>query len=152
MKAKFCTNLGLPRVTAHTAQHYASEEMTNAPLSEYRCPVGIPTCRSFRQLAIVFKVALAARLYCEIHLLYFSSGLDIGYCVMLSIMRADAKVFVNELVEQMYGDVDRIETQIVLNQQEDPLIVPVLLSIQKKMREFLRLVEEESVNLEEAAS
>ena len=71
---------------------------------------------------------------------------------MLSIMRADAKVFVNELVEQMYGDVDRIETQIVFNQQEDPLIVPVLLSIQKKMREFLRLVEEESVNLEEAAS
>lgn len=71
---------------------------------------------------------------------------------MLSIMRADAKVFVNELVEQMYGDVDRIETQIVLNQQEDPLIVPVLLSIQKKMREFLRLVEEESVNLEETAS
>jgi hypothetical protein len=71
---------------------------------------------------------------------------------MLSIMRADSKVFVNELVEQMYGDVDRIETQIVLNQQEDPLIVPVLLSIQKKMREFLRLVEEESVNLEEAAS
>ena len=71
---------------------------------------------------------------------------------MLSIMRADAKVFVNELVEQMYGDVDRIETQIVLNQQEDPLIVPVLLSIQKKMREFLRLVEEKSVNLEEAAS
>jgi hypothetical protein len=71
---------------------------------------------------------------------------------MLSIMRADAKVFVNELVEQMYGDVDRIETQIVLNQQEDRLIVPVLLSIQKKMREFLRLVEEESVNLEEAAS
>jgi hypothetical protein len=67
-------------------------------------------------------------------------------------MRADAKVFVNELVEQMYGDVDRIETQIVLHQQEDPLIVPVLLSIQKKMREFLRLVEEESVNLEEAAS
>jgi hypothetical protein len=71
---------------------------------------------------------------------------------MLSIMRADSKVFVNELVEQMYGDVDRIETQIVLNQQEDPLIVPVLLSIQKKMREFLRLVEEKSVNLEEAAS
>lgn len=71
---------------------------------------------------------------------------------MLSIMRADAKVFVNELVEQMYGGVDRIETQIVLNQQENPLIVPVLLSIQKKMREFLRLVEEESVNLEEAAS
>jgi hypothetical protein len=71
---------------------------------------------------------------------------------MLSIMRADAKIFVNELVEQMYGDVDRIETQIVLNQQEDPLIVPVLLSIQKKMREFLRLVEEESVILEEAAS
>jgi hypothetical protein len=71
---------------------------------------------------------------------------------MLSNMRADAKVFVNELVEQMYGDVDRIEIQIVLNRQEDPLIVPVLLSIQKKMREFLRLVEEESVNLEEAAS
>jgi hypothetical protein len=71
---------------------------------------------------------------------------------MLSIMRADAKIFVNELVEQMYGDVDRIETQIVMNQQEDPLIVPVLLSIQKKMREFLRLVEEEAVNLEEAAS
>jgi hypothetical protein len=71
---------------------------------------------------------------------------------MLSIMRADAKIFVNELVEQMYGDVDRIETQIVLNQQEDPLIVPVLLSIQKKMREFLRLVEEESVILEETAS
>jgi hypothetical protein len=40
----------------------------------------------------------------------------------------------------------------VLNQQEDPLIVPVLLSIQKKMREFLRLVEGESVNLEDAAS
>ena len=67
---------------------------------------------------------------------------------MLSIMRADAKIFVNELVEQMYVDIDRIETQIVQNQQEDPLIVPVLLSIQKKMREFLRLVEEESVNLE----
>jgi hypothetical protein len=67
-------------------------------------------------------------------------------------MRADAKIFVSELVDQMYGDVDRIETQIVLNQQEDPLIVPVLLSIQNKMREFLRLVEEESVNLEEATS
>ena len=71
---------------------------------------------------------------------------------MLTIMRTEAKIFVNELVEQMYGDVDRIETQIVLNQQEDPLIVPVLLSIQNKMREFLRLVEEEAVNLEEVAS
>ena len=81
-----------------------------------------------------------------------SSVPDITWCIMLTIMRADAKIFVNELVEQMYGDVDRIETQIVLNQQEDPLIVPDLLSIQNKMREFHRLVEEEAVNLEEVAS
>jgi hypothetical protein len=49
----------------------------------------------------------------------------------------------------MYGDIDRLETQIVLNQQEDPLVVPPLLSIQNKLREFLRLVEEESETLEE---
>jgi hypothetical protein len=36
MEAKFWTNLGLRQVTAHTAQHYASDGMTNAPRSEYR--------------------------------------------------------------------------------------------------------------------
>lgn len=71
---------------------------------------------------------------------------------MLVAMRSDAQVFVKSLVEQMYGDIDRLETQIVLNQQDDPLVVPPLLSIQNKLREFLRLVEEESVTLEEPPS
>lgn len=68
---------------------------------------------------------------------------------MLVAMRSDAQTFVKTLVEQMYEDIDRLETQIVRNQQEDPLVVPPLLSIQNKLREFLRLVEEESVTLEE---
>jgi hypothetical protein len=68
---------------------------------------------------------------------------------MLVAMRSDAQNFVKSLVEQIYGDIDRLETQIVLNQQEEPLVVPPLLSIQNKLREFLRLVEEESVTLEE---
>jgi hypothetical protein len=68
---------------------------------------------------------------------------------MLIAMRLDAQKFVKTLVEQLYGDIDLLETQIVLNQQEDPLVVPSLLSIQTKLREFLRLVEEESETLEE---
>ena len=56
---------------------------------------------------------------------------------MLVAMRSDAQTFVKTLVEHMYGDIDRLETQIVLNQQEDPLVVPPLLSIQNKLREFL---------------
>lgn len=62
-------------------------------------------------------------------------------------MRTDAKALVTGLIEQMYENVDRLETQIVQNQQEDPVVVPTLLSIQAKMREFLRLAEEESENL-----
>jgi hypothetical protein len=69
--------------------------------------------------------------------------------ITLVAMRSDAQTFVKSLMAQMYGDVDRIETHIVLNQQEDPLVVPSLLSIQNKLRELLRLVEEESVTLEE---
>jgi hypothetical protein len=68
---------------------------------------------------------------------------------ILATMRTDAQIFVKTLVEQIYGDIDRLETQIMLNQQEDPLVVPPLLSIQNKLREFLRLVEEESETLEE---
>ena len=59
---------------------------------------------------------------------------------MLVAVRSDAQTFVKTLVEQMYEDMDRLETQIVRNQQEDPLVVPPLLSIQNKLREFLRLV------------
>jgi hypothetical protein len=141
----------MPSGHTHITEQSVSDRMTESPRSEYRGPAGIVTCKNWRYLAIVFR-----GVWCPFTLrhipLQCSSGPDIGWCIMLSIMRADAKIFVNELVEQMYGDVDRIETQIVMNQQEDPLIVPVLLSIQKKMREFLRLVEEEAVNLEEAAS
>lgn len=67
-------------------------------------------------------------------------------------MRSDAKALVTELIEQMYGDIDRLETQIVQNQQEDPLVVPALLSIQTRMREFLRLAEEESEKLNDIVS
>jgi hypothetical protein len=83
--------------------------------------------------------------------LQFSTGRIAIQRIKLVAMRSDAQTFVKALVEQMYGDIDRLETQIVLNQQEDPLVVPPLLSIQNKLRELLRLVEEESVTLEEPA-
>jgi hypothetical protein len=67
-------------------------------------------------------------------------------------MRSDAKALVTELIEQMYGDIDRLETQIVQNQQEDPLVVPALLSVQTHLREFLRLAEEESEKLNDIVS
>jgi hypothetical protein len=85
----------------------------------------------------------------QILFLQFSIGWITLQRNILATMRSDAQTFVKTLVEQMYGDIDRLETQIVLNQQEDPLVVPPLLSIQNKLREFLRLVEEESVTLEE---
>jgi hypothetical protein len=83
--------------------------------------------------------------------LQFSTGRIAIQRIKLVAMRSDTQTFVKALVEQMYGDIDRLETQIVLNQQEDPLVIPPLLSIQNKLREFLRLVEEESVTLEEPA-
>jgi hypothetical protein len=76
-------------------------------------------------------------------------GWIVIYHNMLVAMRSDARSFVTTLVEQTYGDIDRLETQIGLNQQEDLLVIPHLLSIPIKLREFLRLVDEESVALEE---
>ena len=43
---------------------------------------------------------------------------------MLDAMRSDAQAFLKTLVEQVYEDIDRLETQIVLNQQDDPWVVP----------------------------
>jgi hypothetical protein len=68
---------------------------------------------------------------------------------MLVEMRPNARTFVATLVEKLYGDIDLLETQIALSQQEEPLIVTHLLSIQIKLRECLRLAEEESLALEE---
>lgn len=64
-------------------------------------------------------------------------------------MRPNARSVVATLVEQLYGDIDLLETQIALSQQEEPLVVPHLMSIQIKLRECLRMAEEESVALEE---
>ena len=67
-------------------------------------------------------------------------------------MRSDAQAVVKVLIEQLYGNIDTIESQIVLNQQEDALVVPPLLSIQTVLRELLRVAEQESVALEESDS
>jgi len=56
-------------------------------------------------------------------------------------MRAEAKQLINLIIEDLYQNVDRLETEIVLNQQEHPHIVPHLVSIQQSLRQSLRLAE-----------
>jgi len=56
-------------------------------------------------------------------------------------MRAEAKQLIELIIEDLYEKVDRLETEIVHNQQEDPYIVPHLVSVQAKLRESLRLAE-----------
>ncbi|HEY4381681.1 MAG TPA: hypothetical protein VGN01_15130 [Acidobacteriaceae bacterium] len=56
-------------------------------------------------------------------------------------MRSDAKQLINVIIEDLYEKVDRLETEIVLNQQEYPHIVPHLVSVQQSLRLSLRLAE-----------
>ena len=63
----------------------------------------------------------------QFRVLEFSIGRIAIQRNMLVAMRSDAQTFVKTLVEQMYEDIDRLETQIVRNQQEDPLVIPPLL-------------------------
>jgi hypothetical protein len=56
-------------------------------------------------------------------------------------MRAEAKQLIELIIKDLYEKVDRLETEIVHNEQEDPYIVPHLVSVQAKLRESLRLAE-----------
>lgn len=56
-------------------------------------------------------------------------------------MRSEAKQLINAIIEDLYQNVDRLETEIVLNQQEYPYIVPHLVSVQQSLRQSLRLGE-----------
>jgi hypothetical protein len=56
-------------------------------------------------------------------------------------MRAEAKQLINLIIEDLYQMVDRLETEIVLDQQEYPHIVPHLVSVQQSLRQSLRLAE-----------
>jgi hypothetical protein len=56
-------------------------------------------------------------------------------------MRAEAKQLINVIIEDLYQKVDRLETEIVLNQQEYPHIIPHLVSVQQSLRQSLRLAE-----------
>jgi hypothetical protein len=47
----------------------------------------------------------------------------------------------NSIIENLYRDVDRLDTEIAHNQQEYPHIVPHLISVQQSLRESLRLAE-----------
>lgn len=67
-------------------------------------------------------------------------------------MRTEAKKLVSEIIEDIYGKLDRIESEIVADQQEDPHIVPALISVQQSLRETLRLAEGCLVNTEERPS
>ena len=66
-------------------------------------------------------------------------------------MRAEAKQLI-ELIKDLYEKLDRLETEIVHNQQEDPYIVPHLVSVQAKLRESLRLAEGCLVGVQEQES
>ena len=67
-------------------------------------------------------------------------------------MRAEAKQLIELIIEDLYEKVDRLETEIVHNQQEDPYIVPHLVSVQGKLRESLRLAEGCLVGVQEQES
>lgn len=67
-------------------------------------------------------------------------------------MRAEAKQLIELIIEDLYEKVDRLETEIVHNQQEDPYIVPHLVSVQAKLRESLRLAEGCLVGVQEQES
>lgn len=67
-------------------------------------------------------------------------------------MRTEAKQLINSIIENLYQKVDRLETEIVRNQQEYPHIVPNLVSIQQSLRESLRLAEGCLVAAEEQRS
>jgi hypothetical protein len=56
-------------------------------------------------------------------------------------MRAEAKQLINLIIEDLYQKVDRLDTEIALNQQEYPHIVPHLVSVQQSLRQTLRLAE-----------
>ena len=56
-------------------------------------------------------------------------------------MRAEAKQLINLIIEDLYQKVDGLESEIVLNQQEYPHIVPHLVSGQQSLRQSLRLAE-----------
>jgi hypothetical protein len=56
-------------------------------------------------------------------------------------MRAEAKQLINLIIEDLYQKVDGLESEIVLNQQEYPHIVPHLVSVQQSLRQSLRLAE-----------
>jgi hypothetical protein len=56
-------------------------------------------------------------------------------------MRAEAKLLISLIIESLYDNVERLETEIVHNQQEDPYVVPHLISVQASLRESLRLAE-----------
>lgn len=67
-------------------------------------------------------------------------------------MRTEAQQLISEIIEDIYGKLDRIESEIVADQQEDPHIVPALISVQQSLRETLRLAEGCLVNTEEKLS
>jgi hypothetical protein len=69
-----------------------------------------------------------------------------------SPMRTEAQQLINEIVEDIYSKLDRIESEIVADQQEDPHVVPALISVQQSLRETLRLAEGCLVNTEERPS
>lgn len=56
-------------------------------------------------------------------------------------MRNEAKQLIGSIIQDLYQKLDRLETEIVHNQQEYPHIVPNLISIQQSLRESLRLAE-----------
>jgi hypothetical protein len=56
-------------------------------------------------------------------------------------MRVEAKQLINLIIEDLYQKVDALESEIVLNQQEYPHIVPHLVSVQQSLRQSLRLAE-----------
>jgi hypothetical protein len=67
-------------------------------------------------------------------------------------MRAEAQQLISEVIEDIYSKLDRIESEIVADQQEDPHVVPALISVQQSLRETLRLAEGCLVNTEEKLS
>jgi hypothetical protein len=67
-------------------------------------------------------------------------------------MRAEAQQLINEIVEDIYSKLDRIESEIIADQQEDPHVVPALISVQQSLRETLRLAEGCLVSTEERPS
>jgi hypothetical protein len=56
-------------------------------------------------------------------------------------MRAEAKQLINVIIEDLYQKVDRLQTEIVLNQQRVSSHCPHLVSVQQSLRQSLRLAE-----------